>query len=256
MTELTVSPVLPFDVIGNIIDILFNDDTKGLQFVKKFSLVCHSFLPLCRKHIFSLISIEIGGRSFKQPDAFGMLLTQSHSIARYLHKLKIWLNQPEFYCYLSKPTLRQLPRLQSLTISNPSSIHWNDFSVSTRNLLLNLMRLPSLTHFDVRGISSFPKSNLIDWTNVKHLSVDEFYFKDNDNETASSSVKLQTLHISIISPLSFKFLETTCSDGCPVINLTDLEKLSIDLQRRAVPIKDIFGKIQRLRDISLRINGM
>ena len=254
MTEFTVPPVLPFDVIGKIIDILFNDDTKGLQFVKKFSLICHSFLPLCRKHIFSLISIKIGGESFKQPDAFGMLLTQNHSISRYLHKLKICIRQPDVY-HLFEPTSRLLSRLQSLTISNPSCIHWNDFSVSTRNLLLNLIRIPSLTHLDV--ISSFPKSNLFNWTNVKHLSIKAFDIEDNGNEAVYSSVtvKLWTLHISIISPISFKFLEEKCSDGRLIIDLTDLEKLSIDLTG-AAPIKDIFGKIQRLRDVSVQIHGM
>ena len=253
MSKLTVLPVLPFDVIGNIIDIFFNDDTKALLYVKDFSLVSHSFLLLCRKHIFSCISIQIGGESFKQPDAFGLLL-KNHSISRYLRKLKISIRQSDAY-HIFEPTSRLLPRLQSLTISNGGSIHWNEFSASTGNLLLNLMRLPSLTHLDVKGISSFPISNLIDWTNVKHLSVKAFYIEDNDNEAVSSSVKLQTLHISMTSPISLKFLEAKCSDGCPIIDLTDLEKLSIDLIGEA-PLKDIFVKIQRLRDVSLQIDGM
>ena len=122
------------------------------------------------------------------------------------------------------------------------------------------MHLPTLTHLDVSRISSFPKSNLIVWANVKHLSVHDLDIIDD--EVASSllcrkPLKLQTLHISIKNPRLI--LEATCSDGCPFLDLTGLEKVSIDLAKAsgAIPIiKDIFRRIQRLRDVSLRIDGM
>ena len=52
-------PNLFFDIVEKIIDILINNDTNDLQYVKDFSLVCQSFLPLCRSHIFSSVSTKI-----------------------------------------------------------------------------------------------------------------------------------------------------------------------------------------------------
>ena len=172
-----VPPVLHFDVIGKIIDILFNDDTDGLQYVKKFSLVCHSFLPLCRKHIFSSISIKIG--AVFEPhtsEGFGQLLLKNPGIARYIHELNVFIERrPAIDSkYFLEPVSRQLTRLQSLTISTPGRWYqgsWHQLSSSTQCSLLNLMHLPTLTHLNVKHISNFPKSNLIVWTNVKHLSL-------------------------------------------------------------------------------------
>ena len=94
MFELTAPPGLPFDVIGYIIDVLFDDDKKGLQYVKNLSLVCHSFLPLCRQHIFkSCISIHMV-EPRRNGKAFGRLLSKSPNIARYVHKLKIYTFYP------------------------------------------------------------------------------------------------------------------------------------------------------------------
>ena len=228
MFELTAPPVLSFDVIGYIIDVLFNDSTKGFQYVKNFSLVCHSFLPLCRKHIFSRISINVGVPHHND-QAFRQLLLESPDIARYVRKLKIWIyNKPSNILFLSFP-VSQLTRLHSLTIPYTVTgkyVEWGKLPSSTQCSLLNLMHLPTLTHLDVAGISGFPISNLNGCTKIKHLFLREF---DSIDDEATSlplcrkSMKLQTLHISIPPRPIFQ---------------------------------DIFRKIQQLRDLSLQIYGM
>ena len=268
MSEHTAPPVLPFDIIGNIIDILFNDDTKSLQYVKDFSLVCHSFLPLCRKHIFSSITIDIGEKPLKyrnDDEALWQLLLETPDIARYVHKLKICARPYEHKskCFL-EPVSPQLTGLQSLTIFNSNLWHpmlWSKLSSSSQRSLLNLMHLPTLTHLDVSRISSFPKSNLIFWANVKHLSAHDLDILDDgvaSSPLCRKPLELQTLHISINDP-RLLILEATCSDGRPFLDLTGLEKVSIDFSMADGPapiIQDIFRKARRLRDVSLRIDGM
>ena len=259
MPEFTVPPVLPFDIIGNIIDILFND-VEGPQYVKDFSLVCHSFLPLCRKHIFSCITINICGRPSKQisnGEVFGQLLLKNPCIARYVRKLTIYIVQREFesngFLELVPP---QLTRLQSLSIAYGNNVDWHDFSSSIRHLLLNFMRLPTVTYVDLREILSFPTSDLVVCTNVKHLSVCGFEILDDEASSSPlcrKSMKLRTLDISIRTSKSLVLLEATYSDGRPVLDLTDLETVSIVLEE-AVQIKGISKKIPRLRDAS--ISGM
>ena len=230
MLELTVPPILPFDVIGHIIDVLFNYDTENLQYVKNFSLVCHSFLPLCRKHIFSCISINVGVPRYNG-EAFKQLLSESPDIARYICKLKIYIesSNKHFRSFLSFP-VSQLTRLQSLIISGfylewGSYLEWGNFPSSTQHSLLNLMHLPTLTHLDMDRISGFPISNLNACTNIKHLFLRELGIIDDEATSLPlyrKSTKLQTLHISLGTPRSI----------------------------------NIFRKIQQLRDFSLRIDGM
>ena len=75
----------------------------------------------------------------------------------------------------------------------------------------------------------------------------------------SKPMKLQSFNVSIRSPRSLILLEATCSDGCPILDLTGLEKTCIDSEwvDGTIPIfKNIFKRSQQLRDISLRIDGM
>ena len=201
MFELTAPPVLPFDVIGHIIDILFNDGTEGLQYVKDFSLVCHSFLPLCRKHIFSCISINMGfPRNYDKGEAFGRLLLESPDIAIYVRKLKIYIKSSNSHFLVSFPVL-PLTMLQSLTISYCGYPYlvadWAKLPSSTQRSFVNLMHLPTLTHLDLKRISGFPISNIC--TNIKHLFLRELDIIDDEATSLPlwrKSMKLQTLHIS------------------------------------------------------------
>ena len=222
-------PVLPFDVIEQIIDILYNLDTEDLQYVKNFSLVCHSFLPLCRKHIFSRMISTYMGAPY-QNDAFRQLLLESPDIARYIRKLKIYI-----HIYIKPLNERfifpvsQLTRLQSLTahIVIGSNLEWGNFPSSIQRSLLNLMHLSTLTHLDLARIPGFPISNLNGCTNIKHLflrKVDTIDDEATSLPLCRKSMKLQTLHISLDTPRSI--------------------------------FQDIFRKIQQLEDLSLRIDSM
>ena len=223
-------PVLPFDIIGHIIDVLFNDETEGLQCVKNFSLVCHSFLPFCRKHIFSCISINTGVPRYNG-EAFGQLLLESPNIARYVLKLKIYMKQfnKPFRPFLSFP-VSQLTRLQSLTILYSGIyLKWGELPSSTQRSIVNLMHLPTLTHLDVERILGFPISNLNGCTNIKHLFLRELHIIDDEATSlplCPKSMKLHTLHISI------------------------------SIETRRWIIQDILRKIQQLEDLSLQIDGM
>jgi hypothetical protein len=51
-----MSPVLPFDIISLIIDIVGeNNDTNLL---KELALASHSFLQICSKHLFATVELH------------------------------------------------------------------------------------------------------------------------------------------------------------------------------------------------------
>ena len=72
-------------IIGDIIDSLTKDNAKDLQYVKACLLVCQSFRPLCRTHIFSSIKIKITGsepdEELQNTEAFGQLLLKTPEMA-------------------------------------------------------------------------------------------------------------------------------------------------------------------------------
>lgn len=268
-------PVLPFDVIGNIIDILIDDSntTKGLQDVKAFSLTCQSSLPFCRKHIFSSIHIKTGMSFYKTDlqllrdiDEFGQFLLESPGIARYIRQLKICILdswEPEFrYAFAYFP--RELTRLQSLQIYYPySAVGWDQIPLSMQSLLLNIMHLPTLSHLHMARIEHFPISNLINCTDIKHLSVDSLCITGEHDQAVYSLLQkpmhLQTLDLKLTDPRrSLDLLAAKCSDGRPFLNFTGLKKISILVNFlrswSVVPIQEIFRHTRQLEDI--HIEGM
>ena len=253
MSKPTV-PVLPLDVIDNIIDILFNDDTKSLPYVKAFSLTCQSFLPLCRKHMFSSISIHIG--DFFLNDEVRFLL----DIARYVRRLNILIDHR--YCKSEcsfDQVSRQLTGLKSITIwcssQWGSSMFWKDISSSARCSLLSLIHLPTLTHLDLKQIHDFPISALITCTNLKHLAVNGHLIAD-ENDDALSSVSHKPIQLEVfettVTLTVLKLLASKCSDGRPVLDFTLLKKVLLVFKQHGTDqTGQILSGTQQLRDISL-----
>ena len=78
-----MSPVLPFEIITLIIDIVGeNEDTNLL---KELALVSHSFLQICSKHLFAVIELDDACLSSKR--GFVKLLKSRPEVVEYIRKL-------------------------------------------------------------------------------------------------------------------------------------------------------------------------
>ena len=274
-------PIIPLDIIETIVDILINShpsddsDTTGLQDVKAFSLTCKSFLPFCRKHIFSSIQIKMENRTWASigmptGEAFEQLLSETPAIAKYVRQLTIHIIQEShsWPSYAFDRVPRQLTRLQSLKVSiwrhSRTSSDWNDLSSSIQCSILNLIHLPTLSHLGLTGIGNFPISNLITCANLKHLSIEDLHIATGHDEVASSSLQnsmqLQALDIQISGSETLGLLAARCPDGRSVLDFTVLEKISISFdldfawRDAAGPTQEIFRKAQRLTDMRLTSN--
>ena len=144
-----VQVLLPLDIIENIVNILI-DEVEGLRYVKTLSLTCQSFLPFCRKHIFSSVEIKLKHNKpttmyrinrLESPyaEAFEQLLLKTPAIAKYVRHLtlRISITKPHLARDPLDQVVRQLTRLQSLSISMYASppdlsLNWNDISSSMK----------------------------------------------------------------------------------------------------------------------------
>jgi hypothetical protein len=261
---------LPFDIIGNIIDCLTKDNAKDLQSVKACSLVCQSFLLLCRPHIFSSIEIKITG---SEPDeqlhntkAFGQLLLKTPEIARFIRHLNIIVVDPRAR-NLFDPVPQQLTRLQSLAFRAPYPwsmciLDWNKIPSSiVQRSLLNLVHLPTVTHLRLGQISNFPISYLVSCTNLKHLSAESLYIAlgghDDSSSPSHGHMQLQDLDIKIFKRShgsEVSLLTARRSDGRTVLDFSSLEKISVTffLSDVVVQTREIFRMTQQLTEVRLK----
>ena len=265
-------PILPFDIIENIVGILI-DDVKGLQYVKALSLTCPSFLPCCRKHIFSCIEIKIDSTrpstQYPTAEAFERLLLDTPPIAKCVRHLTIHITQHRHSTHSFDQVGRQLTRLRSLTVSlwhhsRPSANNWNNIPSSMQSSLINLMHLPTLSNLYLESIRNFPIFNLITCASLKHLFVKDLDVSYEDEEGPFSllhkPMQLQSLDIEISGWQTPGLIAARCADGRPVIDFTCLEKINIYFsfhsgwRDAALPTREIFSKAQRLTDISLKGN--
>ena len=86
-------PRLPLEVLEQIIEDVAADYVDNLSSVKAWALVCHSFLPLCRKHIFA--SVTLNAHSSATSDDLSNLLSNSPHLAVYIRELDYLVNEKE-----------------------------------------------------------------------------------------------------------------------------------------------------------------
>jgi hypothetical protein len=123
------------------------------------------------------------------------------------------------------------------------------------------MHLPTLTHLDLKGIKSFPISDLITCSNLQHLSTNGLLIADKNDAALSSllhkPIQLHEFDITL-TPEVLGLLDLKCSDGRPVLDFTFLEKICIaigwiDCDGDETIALDILNGTQQLKDISLTI---
>ena len=233
-----MSPVqgLHYDIIAEIIDII--GETKNQNVLKELALVSHSFLQICRKHLFATIKLHSANYSIASSSSskkgFVKLLKSRPDAINYIRKLTYEVSDNNDDDHLLSPILSNfLPtvsRLNSLTII-ASHRDWNTLDSSLTSAFLHLMRLPTINHIDLSYIKNFPLSSLTPSVNL--LRLDLVYLKHfeyfDENLQSDTMPKLREFRTSYSSLLTTKLLRAKRRDGQPAFNFTDLRRLSMSL---------------------------
>jgi hypothetical protein len=143
----TTSSDLPFDIIAQIINSVGENDDTDLP--KELSLVSHSFLQICSKHLFATVELHDADPGCHVPSSkkgFLKLLKSRPEIINYIRKLtyKVSYNSPNNDDHLLSPILRTITRLNCLTIT-ASELDWNTLDSSLTSAFLHLMHLPTIS---------------------------------------------------------------------------------------------------------------
>jgi hypothetical protein len=240
----TTLPALPFDIIALIIDIV--GENKDTVLLKELALVSHSFHQICSKHLFATVELkESNYYDAESPKKSFIELFESRPyVAKYIRKItyKVYrsLSPDDNDRQLSLIFIKFLStfsRLNCLTIST-ANMDWNTLDSSLTSAFIHLMHLPTINYINLSNIEkNFPLSSLTPCVNLHRLDI--FHLKGlkdlNPREKGSPEVAVETIpkirefHTSESSQLTKKLLHAKRQDGRPVLNFTDLRRISMSL---------------------------
>ena len=263
-------PRLPLEVVEQIIDIVgakskIYKRLEDLPSVKACALVCHSFLALCRKHIFASVTLNDLKRRSPSPtsDDFYHLLSNSPHLAVYIRELEYIVNKEEFVAkrlpWLSS-MFKKLVKLQVLSINKwgfnlgpGNKLDW--MSSSERKVLLPLLHLPTLTSISLFQIRNFTLADLAGCANLKTL---EFWELECSTGVGKFLEVLPTTPVMLeclvmddgnLEPVH-QLRHARRPDGKPIIDFSSLKEILATVTRLD-SLTEFFEMCRNLRTIDL-----
>ena len=264
----TMMPRLPLEVLERIIDdvVKYNDDltidnlSSNWTSIKACALVCHSFLPPCRKHIFAAVTLNARNSSSPTSDDLNRLLLNSPHLAVYIRKLYYLVNKKDFAAHRSQWLLsmfKKLVKLRKLSIGYFPSLRGGrfDWMSSGRKVLLPLLHLPTLTSIHLDTICNFALADLASCVNLKKLRIRSLECSNGVGKfleaLPATPVMLERLSIDKgnIKPVQ-KLCLARRPDGKPIIDFSSLKEIkSYDIPLHSMT--GLFGVCRNLHKISL-----
>ena len=253
-----MSSVFPLEIEQTILDLLAEDD-KGHSALKTCSLVCHAFLPICRKHIFGSIVINdynvmVSQRTLPTIHAFERLLRETPGIADYIRKFDCTLQITNFANPSIQESLKRISRLEFLTVRH--HLDWSNNLV--RPALLHLLHLPTLTHFNMINMTNFVVSDLFPCVNLKYLDIGR-YMTLAAETTFPTALPEHSIQLNEFvsgtetSTVIMKLCTTRCLDGQPIIDFGSLSKITTVFERHndGEALQELFKRCHALTNVHI-----
>ena len=255
---------LPLEVVGLIIDDVGANLHNDFSSIKACALVCHSFLPLCRKYIFACVTLNWNlphHSSLPTSDQLNNLLSNSPHLAEYIRELDYPFTEKEFGPKRSpwlSSMFKKLVKLQKLSLSYSTFtqgrlLNW--MSSYKRMVLLPLLQLPTLTWISLFKIRNFPMADLAGCANLKNLEIWGLECSKGVGEFLEAlpptPVMLELLDFNC---RNIKTVLRACKarrpDGKPIIDFSSLKQITAIVERLD-SMKELFGMCRNLQKIDI-----
>lgn len=165
---------IPIDVGAHIVDYLARSE-NGQTHVKACALVCHAFLPLCRKHIFRSVTLNKPYSSSPRLYHARALFATNPILAQCVRKLDLCIWLDDFVSVDVLSTLDYFTNIQSLHLwyHGVDKLDWQHLPQHARLIFLHLIHLPTLVSLKLRNITNVPITDLAPCTNLARLTIDQ-----------------------------------------------------------------------------------
>ena len=225
---------LPLEILACIIDLLGAERGRNMDSLQNLSQACRSFVPLCRKYIFSslVLSTEYMLKSF------GILLFTNPDIARYVRHIRyVVRNTVGDHDLNILYMLKERSSLQSIEIL-PSPVdvkpEWNSFPESIRSSLVLLLQLPTLTLLIIFNFKGFPTTALSHCSNLIEFRLGRLEIAPPEVNQVISRSKIPTpVHIKAerdtYDGLAILSNYANLYAGGPIIDFSRLQEAAFDV---------------------------
>jgi hypothetical protein len=207
---MTPTFLIPQEIIEYIVDELHGH----ILTLKSCALVCHSFLHICRKYLFSTIHLLSNTHSRRLHER---VLKETPEIALYIRELFVYGDSSEHYdtdddavaAWLAKDaallrTIQLADRLRLLSLNEHGPpIFWNfAFTKELQSAFLARFQSPHLVVLKIHRVHALPVSTLLGLTQLKGLSVTvENFDKQSWSGPVSPLTQLKALELYSTRPI-------------------------------------------------------
>ncbi|KJA13789.1 hypothetical protein HYPSUDRAFT_485845 [Hypholoma sublateritium FD-334 SS-4] len=167
-------PKIPLDVLGYIADVL----AANTSTLKRLSLTCKFMIPICRRHIFSNITVRDCGLTLGERNRIEFLLSHPTITTHYIKHLWLIFGGRDTLCTVQYDLLQIICDTSSLTsvriVSNSmvyDLLDWNEFPEKTRSVVLFLIQIPTLRRILLKKIENFPAAAVLSCCGLSQLSL-------------------------------------------------------------------------------------
>ncbi|KAF9471820.1 hypothetical protein BDN70DRAFT_998468 [Pholiota conissans] len=257
---------IPLDVVEEIITALYtmNSSIPDYPTIRACSLVCHEFLPICQKYLFSSIHLDSGRTSWIRhqqatPKQLQSLLSTSPALGSYIRDLTYHTTSgaQDFPDPTIFHTFYNITRLLSLSIhvSVLDSENMDLWNTRIRPVFLPLLQLPTLTSLGLGGIYDFSFADISAYVSLKTITIGNVSFSHH----ISPTVHLRPHKLVFNRPIThgqLKYLiEAKCADGKHLLNCSDLSTLSVGFMPKDVPdIRQLLEMSHHLVELYFRMD--
>ncbi|KJA14249.1 hypothetical protein HYPSUDRAFT_49339 [Hypholoma sublateritium FD-334 SS-4] len=248
----------PFDILAYITDVLGAEWDK--ETLRALSQTCKFMALLCRRYIFSSISLSSAG---EETDLI-RLLHRSPDITRRIRKLKYFVEHKStsehILAILEVMRRSQPPFLQSITLTSFGWADWVEVNEPTKSLLISLIQLPTVTHLDLGLVHNFPFPALSLCSGLTDISVSQvseatphaYRTLPRAKIPAPASLHVAGFHSAILVLMQWHPLGRRSING-PAIDFSHLEKASFEISNvnEAFQMSLLLKTVTQLRTLSI-----
>ena len=245
---------LPFDILMCITDIL--GEKSDNETLRVLSQTCKFMVPLCRRYIFSSISLS------SAPEKFDLInfLNASPNITRRIQKLEYFLEtrtNQDILDILEVMRSQSTSRLHTISLT---SFGWSDWDVvqePTKALLISLMQLPTVTHLKLELMEHFPYEALSlckSLTDISIFRVSEAQSHGSRKFTRSKIPIPRSLYMKRFgSSISMLMRPPGHKTIGPIIDFSHLEKASFEISgdNEALQMAELLKTATQLQNLSI-----
>ena len=257
----TILPLEIEEIILNILGAADDEDDESHFALKTCSLVCQAFLPICRKHIFGKVVLNDQVGSSHNTHAFERLLRETPEIADHIRKLHYINGIADLPRPSIQESLKRISKLKFLTVWQHHTIRrlgWSNNPI--RPALLQLLHLPTLTHFQVTRVRDFVVSDLIPCVNLKYLNIGNFTTVAAENlNTFPATLPEYSIQLNEFVPRArtstaiMKLCTAQRPDGQPIIDFGSLSKITVSFEKpnEGEASQELFRRCHSLTNVSI-----